>query len=87
MLPCPRCRCEQLYRVRRSTPGRLLFRQSFKCRMCGYRVWKVHSLGIASLRDRSSQWLQRLNEPAVSVRVVLPLRTPRYGGQVVRASN
>ena len=37
MSECPRCRCDQLYRVSRTALERLLFTQSFECRMCGCR--------------------------------------------------
>ena len=37
MSECPRCFCDQVYRVSRTTLERLFFVQSFECRMCGYR--------------------------------------------------
>lgn len=37
MFECPRCHCDQLYRVSRTALERLLVVQSFQCRMCDYR--------------------------------------------------
>ena len=87
MLPCPHCHCEQLYRVRRTALERVLFIRSYGCRMCGHRARVVRDTGFGMIRRRVFLLVQRLNAPVLSVRIVLPLRAPRYGGEVVRASS
>jgi transposase-like protein len=40
MMECPHCTQDEMYRVHRTAPERLLYAQSFECRSCGHR-WRV----------------------------------------------
>ena len=86
MLSCPRCRCDQLYRVRRTALERVLFIRSYGCRMCGHRARVVRDTGFGILRRRVFLFVQRLSAPAVLVRIVF-VRAPRYSRQIARASS
>ena len=70
MLPCPRCDCDQLFRIRRTALERVLFIRSYKCQMCGHRARVVRDTGFGMFRRRMFLVLQRLNAPIVSIRIV-----------------
>ena len=38
---CPRCACDQFYRIPRNAFEKIAFSQSYVCRMCGFRSWTV----------------------------------------------
>jgi hypothetical protein len=57
MADCPRCQQDQMYRVHRSVPERILFAQSFECRFCGHRsrvthAWLSTMLAVITLQRR-----------------------------------
>jgi hypothetical protein len=49
MLQCPSCLNDQLHRVQRTAFERILFRQSYECRMCGRRSHVARRLWAATL--------------------------------------
>jgi len=46
-MKCPLCTQDEMYRVHRTVPERLLYAQSYECRSCGYRA-RVKRAGLAA---------------------------------------
>jgi transcription elongation factor Elf1 len=67
MFECPRCSSDQLYRVNRRALERMLFTQSYQCRICGYRAHVARPV-LATIIDllRSAFRRRVVNRPGMS---------------------
>ena len=67
MFECPRCSSDQLYRVPRRALERLLYTQSYECRICGYRAHVARAVLAATIDLLRSAYRRRVvNRPGMS---------------------
>ena len=66
MFECPHCSLDQLYRAPRKALERLLYTQSYECRICGYRAHVARPvLGAAMDLLRSTFRRRVVNRPGM----------------------